>query len=83
MPLLDAGASIELTEHGGETPLHKAIHASSLNNTKYLLQREADPFAKDILGDDAVDLALRKGQRDIIHVLARRIPDEPRIADRM
>ncbi|KAG8527897.1 uncharacterized protein KY384_006813 [Bacidia gigantensis] len=75
--LLNAGAQLEAREHGGETPLHKAVHAGSLDKVRFLLLKGADPFVKDILGKNVLDVSIRHSREDIVRAVREAIRARP------
>jgi hypothetical protein len=57
--LLEAGAPVEATNHGGSTPLQSAVLNGHADAARALRRRGADPTAPDEFGDSALDLARR------------------------
>jgi ankyrin repeat protein len=68
--LLDAGADINATQHGGFTPLHSAAFNGSTDVVRLLLERGADRHLKTDDDQTAADLAREKGHQQIISMLA-------------
>ncbi|XP_041371293.1 ankyrin-1-like [Gigantopelta aegis] len=70
--LLDSRADINLlilTEHGGHTPLHKAVMGDSSEVARVLCQRGASPYLTDSLGKTALHLAAEMGNIEITRIL--------------
>lgn len=63
--LLDAGADINVKQHGGFTALHSAAFNGSIDLVRLLLDRGADRGIRTDDGQTAADLAREKGHSDI------------------
>jgi hypothetical protein len=57
--LLSHGAALQPSNCQGQIPLHFAVMGGSPECVELLLQRGADPWAQDISGNCATDLAIR------------------------
>jgi ankyrin repeat protein len=69
--LLDKGASIECTRYDQATPLMLASADGSVKLVKRLLQKKADPNAKDLNGDTALIYAARMGKTEVAAALLK------------
>lgn len=72
--LLEGGAAVDGTQHGGLTALHAAAHSGLLEMVDLLLHHGADPRLESTDGKSALDMAEEDGQE----VVAERLRDEQR-----
>jgi ankyrin repeat protein/Tfp pilus assembly protein PilF len=75
--LLDHGANPNCCNKYQYTPLHWAAKHGHLSSAQVLLKYKADPTLLNTNGDSAIDLALRHGQDEIIHLFlgtTKRLP---------
>jgi ankyrin repeat protein len=75
--LLDGGAVVDEAGPDGETALMIAVGAIDaaprhLDNVKLLLDRGADPRARNVRGESALDIARRGNRADLLKLLERR-----------
>lgn len=70
--LLDAGADMEATDKGGNTPLHAAAEVGSRRGVQMLLSRGARRGVKNHAGETPLDFAKRRGDDDIVRLLGGR-----------
>lgn len=69
--LLDAGASPNVTQQGGATPLHEAAYRGNAELVRLLLRHGADPAARDSNGKSPADLAREHGHAEVAALLRR------------
>ncbi len=70
--LVDHGAMINVTDHGSNTPLHKACERNStLKVVELLLERGASPIAVNNNGETALDMAIKNDKKRIVDYLRR------------
>jgi ankyrin repeat protein len=67
--LIDAGASISVTQSHGYTPLHYAAANGLESIARRLLERGADRSVRDNAGKTASDLAAEKGDQALAELL--------------
>lgn len=67
--LLDLGADPNLRNLGGRGPLHVAARAGFAPVAGLLMQRGADPYARDADGATALDLSLKARRHGVITLL--------------
>ncbi|MGN0003522.1 MAG: ankyrin repeat domain-containing protein [Sphingobacterium composti] len=67
--LIEAGADVNVRQHGGLTPLHFAAQHGNIDLIIILLEQGADITFKTDAGDSAADLAAKKGFREIAEIL--------------
>ena len=70
--LLEAGASPNVVQQGGFTPLHEASLRGHAEMVAVLLQQGADAAARNTDGRTAADLARDRGASDVLSLLARK-----------
>lgn len=76
--LLRRGASIDMTNRTGFTPLHHAAEAGSLQAAEALLAAGADATRVNAAGQSAADVARERGHADIAAKIdAARRPAQP------
>ena len=74
--LVSNGASTTVRNADGDTPLHAAIKASSLEATRKLVVKSGDGiFARDAEGNTALDLALARGESWYDAVITKDVGD--------
>ncbi|KAF2795361.1 ankyrin repeat protein [Melanomma pulvis-pyrius CBS 109.77] len=74
--LIEHGAEVDAREGAGLTPLHKAVLRKMQGTVKVLLEFGADPLAVTKRGASAIDLAMKDGLVDILHLLEDAIEEE-------
>lgn len=67
--LLDRHANVNATQGGGWTLLHHAAHHGNPEFASYLLERGADPRARNDKGQTPADLASALGREDLSSIL--------------
>jgi len=67
--LLEAGAQVNVAQHGGWTPLHQAADHGHQPLVMLLLQHGADPTARSDNGQTPADMARAKGFDDVVAFL--------------
>lgn len=67
--LIEAGADVNVRQHGGLTPLHFAAQNGNIDLIIILLEQSADITVKTDAGESAADLAAKKGFREIAEIL--------------
>lgn len=67
--LLEHGAEVNATQHGGWTPLHAAAQNGDPEMTAVLLANGADPSIRADNNQSALDLALGKGAQEVVDLL--------------
>jgi ankyrin repeat protein len=67
--LLEAGAGIDVADEEGITPLMEAVTVRSENLVRFLLAHGADVTLKDALGHNALWMAQKKKNRQIVDML--------------
>jgi hypothetical protein len=67
--LLAAGADVNETTSGGQTPLILAVIFGHTNLVRLLVDAGADPYARDNLGLDSIEWAQRRGLREALSIL--------------
>ena len=67
--LADHGADFTGTGDQDNTPLHYAVLLGGGEEINFLIEEGADMDAKNIYGETALDLALKKGSRSVIDIL--------------
>jgi ankyrin repeat protein len=70
--LLERGASVNVAQHGGWTPLQQAAAHGNVELVQLLLSRNADPAAKADDGRSAIDLARAGGHQAVVEALESR-----------
>ncbi len=68
--LLEHGADVNATQHGGWTALHAAAQSGDVEMVKVLLANGADASLRADNNQSALDLALGKGAQEIVDLLA-------------
>jgi ankyrin repeat protein len=63
--ILNAGADVDLSNKAGETPLMVAAQLGRLDYVQALLDKKADPSAKNHEGNTALYFAIFEGHDDI------------------
>ncbi len=66
--LLDAGSPVNV-EEGGNSPLHGAALVGQTGMVQWLLDHDADPYAKDYEGKTPLDRAQENGHADAVALL--------------
>lgn len=79
--LIKAGAHIDATEWGGETPLMRAALENRTSMTKYLLSCGADVLLKDRKGRTAIDIALEEENQSVVKILSQALEEQKRRED--
>jgi len=69
--LIDAGASIVVTNHKGKSPLHTAVHGSNSEAVKLLLEAGAPIEAADVKGNKPLHIAAALGNVASIQMLLK------------
>lgn len=67
--LIEAGADVNVVQHGGFTPLHLACQHGNIDLIIILLEQGASVEARNQNGETPSDLALQKGFREIADIL--------------
>lgn len=67
--LLDGGADVNATQHGGFTPLQATAQNGDLAATELLLARGANPLARADEGQTALAFALEGSHEDVARLL--------------
>lgn len=67
--LLEAGASPNVTQQNGFTPLHEAALRGHAELVRLLLRNHADPSARNSEGCTPADLARQHGHAEVLEVL--------------
>ena len=67
--LIEAGAEVNIKQHGGYTPLHFAAQHGNIDLIIILLEEGADISILTDTGESASDLADKKGFREIAEIL--------------
>ena len=71
--LLDAGADVNATDKMQLTPLNAAVHTKNAEQVKELLRRGADPTSKNTKGESVLDIAIRRGNKEVIELIEQAI----------
>jgi len=74
--LIEAGATVDVEDQCGVTPLSLAVRAGSQLMTRLLLEEGADPMKPSLYGLSAYDYAPMLGDRCILRMLQRAIRGE-------
>ncbi|MBX6360824.1 MAG: ankyrin repeat domain-containing protein [Acidobacterium ailaaui] len=69
--LVEAGADVNATQHGGFTPLIQAAAAGKREMAAILLRSGANPAARCDQGKAAIDYARERAHRDIVELLEK------------
>jgi ankyrin repeat protein len=69
--LVKKGASLDLQDREGETPLIRAVLQDKIETAAYLLGRGADPAKKNTDGKTALDIAKEHKNKELINLLLR------------
>ncbi|MCA5006719.1 ankyrin repeat domain-containing protein [Sphingobacterium bovistauri] len=67
--LIEAGAEVNVKQHGGNTPLHFAAQHGNIEMIIILLEQGADITALNDIRESSADLASKKGFREIAEIL--------------
>lgn len=67
--LVAAGADVNETTSGGQTPLILAVIFGHTKVVRLLVEAGADPYVRDNLGLDAIEWAQRRGLREALSIL--------------
>ncbi|MBC8289770.1 MAG: ankyrin repeat domain-containing protein [Planctomycetes bacterium] len=67
--LVERGASINITDHKGKTPLHRASQAGHVNITRLLLKKGAELEATDPTGITPLVEAAHHGRTAVVEIL--------------
>lgn len=67
--LIEAGAEVNINQHGGLTPLHFAAQHGNIDLIIILLEQGADITALTDNDETAADFAAKKGYREIAEIL--------------
>jgi len=67
--LVKKGASLDLQDRKGETPLIRAVLQDKIETAAYLLGRGADPAKKNTDGKTALDIAKEHKNKELINLL--------------
>lgn len=67
--LIEAGAEVNVKQHGGLTPLHFAAQHGNIDLIIILLEQGADITALSDTGETAADFATKKGYHEIAEIL--------------
>lgn len=67
--LIEAGAEVNVKQHGGLTPLHFAAQHGNIDLIIILLEQGADISVLTDTGESAAELAAKKGFREIAEIL--------------
>lgn len=67
--LIEAGADVNVIQHGGFTPLHLACQHGNIDLIIILLEQGASVEARNQNGETPSDVALQKGFREIADIL--------------
>ncbi len=67
--LVAAGADVNETTSGGQTPLILAVIFGHTKLVRLLVDAGADPYVRDNLGLDAIEWAQRRGLREALSIL--------------
>ncbi|NUQ21040.1 MAG: ankyrin repeat domain-containing protein [Gemmatimonadaceae bacterium] len=73
--LIDAGADVRATQHGGWTPLHQAAAAGDRGLVDYLLAKGASSGAKNDAGTTPAAIARERGHAELADYLEQRARD--------
>lgn len=68
--LIEAGANVNIKQHGGFTPLHFAAQHGNIDLIIILLELGAEVTTLNDAGESAADLAAKKGYREIAEILS-------------
>ena len=63
--LIKHGADVNARDASGHTPLLRAVQRNKVNVVKVLVIKGADIYAKNNLGDSALDIAKERGYKEI------------------
>ena len=69
--LLKSGASVNIQDEAGYTPLINAVRARNSADVKLLLEAGANPNAQDRWGETPLRIAIRDGSSEIVELLQR------------
>jgi ankyrin repeat protein len=69
--LLDAGASPNVTQQRGFTPLHEAALRGHVELVRLLVSHGSNPEVRNAQGKGAIDLARENGHSDVAELLLR------------
>ncbi|XP_064613820.1 uncharacterized protein LOC135477590 isoform X1 [Liolophura sinensis] len=67
--LIDAGCSVNKSNHRGYTPLHRAASKGDLPLVNYLLMKGADPYRCNNSGIYPIDSAVSAGHKEVAQAL--------------
>jgi ankyrin repeat protein len=70
--LVEYGADVNATQHGGWTALHEAANQGNTELLQYLMEKGADPKKGNDEGKTAADIAREKGHQQALAVLKAR-----------
>ena len=73
--LIDAGADVRATQHGGWTPLHQAAAAGDRGLVDYLLAKGASAGVKNDAGTTPAAIARERGHAELAGYLEQRARD--------